>query len=246
MDCVSGEAGEVHKLAQNVVLGHSGRELQIADADGATRVGGGDQFRGNAVREGFSPQERATAGKEKYTTHASPWSVRSAVRWGGLGYNFINASGAGWDFGGQPFEVREEVMDMAPKAKAPSVGALVPQRLLQDREETPRARDGQTHGPEFAQNLVPFPNWDSLLSGQNGIQYLLQTFHTMQREFQSLGHRIEDPAQDGLSGSPGSVPFEELLKGSRLLAMGAVLVVQASENSVQSVEKSALYSKPAV
>jgi hypothetical protein len=66
----------------------------------------------------------------------------------------------------------------------------------------------------------------------------------MQREFQSLGHRIEDPAQDGLSGSPGSVPFEELFEGSRLLAMGAVLVVQASENSVQSVKKSAFYSKP--
>jgi hypothetical protein len=72
MDCVSGEAGEVHQLAQNVVLGHSGCELQIADADGATRVGRGDQFRGDANREGFSPQERATAGKEKYTTHASP------------------------------------------------------------------------------------------------------------------------------------------------------------------------------
>jgi hypothetical protein len=117
VEVMDGALPDIGQMGKDIVLGNGASQLEITVGDGAVRVA--IRLEG-AVRVGaepLPPQEGSVGGsgvgrgEEKHTAHAGPGCIACANGGRGGGNGFGNASGPSSQFGGQPPEVVEEVMD---------------------------------------------------------------------------------------------------------------------------------------
>ena len=61
-----------------------------------------------------------------------------------------------------------------------------------------------------------------MLVGRDGSEEGLEAFYPVQWEFNGLAHGVKQPAQDNLSGDPGTVALLKLLRRVGFLPAGLV------------------------
>jgi hypothetical protein len=90
---------------------------------------------------------------------------------------------------------------------------------LKGAEKATTAGDSQDHAAEFAQNLLPSLEGNTLTATEiikNGAQADV----AVRRQFQGLFGRVDEPAKQEFGGAPTAVTLEKLLDGNRLLMEG--------------------------
>jgi hypothetical protein len=113
---------------------------------------------------------------------------------------------------------------------------------LQGAEESRRAGDPEGREAELAEVLLPLLEAHTPFALEGG-KDRAETVLPVLREFESLPHGVDDPAEDGLPGGPGAIALAELLHGRGLLPMARRL---GFEHLVNGVEHDPAQSVPAV
>jgi hypothetical protein len=100
----------------------------------------------------------------------------------GLRHDLVKASRPGCQIRGYPPKIVKAVMDAFRQTDS-GTWLLVPQGLMEKAEEAPAAGDCDRHGPQLAQNLLPFQDSDALLSPGYGRQDLSEAFDAVLGQF---------------------------------------------------------------
>jgi hypothetical protein len=111
---------------------------------------------------------------------------------------------------------------------------LVPQGFLEEAEEASQARDGKNHAMKFANNLLPLHGGNA---GFTAWQLVKDCHEAEEASRESLGNRVNHPAQHGSGGLPGAIASEEFLDGDGLLVGAGVAGAKRAEDSIDSFEK---------
>ena len=122
---------------------------------------------------------------------------------------------------------------MLVESKSVASGFRVSEGLLEGAEETLGTRDGQCHGPELTQDLVPGLGSNAALGGLDTGQDVVEPGDPVWGQFHCQLEGVQEPAQDYFPGGPGGVALAAFLDGGRLLPVGTVSWVQGSEYLVQ-------------
>jgi hypothetical protein len=121
--------------------------------------------------------------------------------------------------------------------EADSITIACFQCLLQGGEGADGCRNGEGHGSEFAQNLLPLLQGGALLGWTDGCQYLLYPRQAMVRQGDGIVQRADHPTQYHFRGGPRSVTFRHFLVGGRFLEVGGIGAVQGVKDRVQCMQE---------
>lgn len=107
---------------------------------------------------------------------------------------------------------------------------------LQCAEQTSSAGNSNSHGAQFAKDLVPRFEGDSSAGGWDTGQEFMETGQTMRGQGDGEGNTIDEPTQENLDGGPGAVTFEEFFDGGRFLPV-PVRLGQGAKDSINGVQE---------
>jgi hypothetical protein len=126
----------------------------------------------------------------------------------------------------EPAEVSEELVGGRAQAEAGTSLQRVAEGLLEGAEKVACARNRQRHGPQFPQKLVPGFGRDTAPVRRNGVEEFKHAGGPVCREVYGALFGVQDPAEDGFAGVPGTITFEEFLGGDGFLTGWTVRVVE--------------------
>jgi hypothetical protein len=111
----------------------------------------------------------------------------------------------------------------------------MPDPRLKGAEKATTAGDSQDHTVEFAQNLLPSLEGNTLAATEI-IKTGAQSDVTVRGQFQGLFGCVDEPAKQFFGGAPTSITFEKLLDGNRLL-MESVGGIKGADDFVNCVKQ---------
>ena len=117
---------------------------------------------------------------------------------------------------------------------------------LQCAKQASAAREGQGHGAQFAQDLVPSFGGHAATGPGYGGKNFVQSVDPVSRQGNGARDGVDEPTQHDLVGCSGAVAFAELLDGGRLLAVGVVAGSEWPEDLIEGVKQDALVALAAL
>ena len=239
---VGGALTDIGRLGEDVAMGDGGRQLQIAIGDRPEGLTEGNEgvrdgrWKPVAPKEGEHPAGRG--GNKMDPTHAHPRRIACPKGMGRVSRDELgNAGGAGGYTVGQPLPVLEGLVDGRGELQAVGRGVPVSECVLEGAEKPTAARQGKGHGAQFAKELVPRLDGNTALGREDGKEDVVEALHAVGGQRDGGCNGVDVPAQDSLASGPGGIPFEHLLEGGRLLAMGVVPRLEGPEHIVEGMEQ---------
>mmetsp|Transcript_20086 Transcript_20086/g.29793 ORF Transcript_20086/g.29793 Transcript_20086/m.29793 type:complete len:154 (+) Transcript_20086:1398-1859(+) len=110
---------------------------------------------------------------------------------------------------------------------------------LKAAEETAGAREGETHGAELTEELVPGVDGEALLVRLDTVEKFNEAFGSPLRERDRHSDGIDDPTQDRFDGVPVCKTLAELLDRDGFFPMGGVVGVNRTENIIDGCHENA-------
>lgn len=208
-EVVQGRVTDVVAVRHDVELREKRGLLQVAVGDVAVRVVGGDEGPLDFGRESQAPVVTGAGVVKVDSAHTGACRIGGAEQEWQFGHQFGEVGGASAKAGRKAPEGVEVAADVGVESDA-----IVPRlvlRPLQGAEESGRSGDGEGDKAELAEDAAPL-----LAAHATGItqvgEHLVKGFLAVRGQFDRLAHRVDDPAEDELSGSPASVSRQELLQ----------------------------------
>lgn len=202
-------------LGEDVLMGDEASQFEIAVVDAASGIRECDEGCLDRLRESCSPEHGTRVRYEPDTTHTLATGIDCAQPRGVVFDDFFQSGGPGVQFQRQGGEVVELVADRSGDADA-VVGFVLLESRLESREETPRARNGQSHAAQFPDHLVPSVRRDSVMASEFN-KDIVESLGSVLGQLDCAANSVEEPAQHGLSRVPHAISFSQFLEGGGFL-----------------------------
>jgi hypothetical protein len=147
-------------------------------------------------------------------THTTTGGISGAHKGWGFRDDFGNAGRAVGDILGQPTEVINGILELGVEIDTVRGRS---EALLQPRETTKTARDGNDHATKLTHQLMEVLLGAGFAGAWEGRQHVVKTLDAVRRKFNCTCDSIDQPAQDDLGGLERAVTFEQLLQRDRIL-----------------------------
>jgi hypothetical protein len=107
---------------------------------------------------------------------------------------------------------------------------------LECTEQAPSSWDAESHGAQFAKELVPSFEGDTTAGGRETGQEFVKTGQAMRGQGDGEGDTINEPPQENLDGGPGAITFEKFFDRGGFLSV-AVLGSQGAKDGINGMQE---------